>query len=127
MTYQEYSTYMKVCEYLGKEPHGDFLRINTFLNKVCDGMEITTYEENNRKCVVIYTDGEPFFIYDTVNGWLRIILGDWVIIEIFEGFISNGSVRVFITDFIEEHLKCVFQFSIWETDGKMVEKLKNRQ
>ena len=118
---------MKVCEYLGKEPHGDFLRINTFLNKVCDGMEITTYEENNRKCVVIYTDGEPFFIYDTVNGWLRIILGDWVIIEIFEGFISNGSVRVFITDFIEEHLKCVFQFSIWETDGKMVEKLKNRQ
>jgi hypothetical protein len=127
MTYHEYSTYMKVCDYLGKEPQGDFLKMNTFLNKVCDSMEITTYEENNRKYVVIYTEGKPFFIFDTVSGWLRIVPGDWEIIESVESFISNGSARVFITDFIEDHLKGVFQFSIWEMDGKMVEKLRNRQ
>jgi hypothetical protein len=46
MTYTEYKNHIKICQYLGIEPEGDFKKVYKFSTNLWDGMEFTSQTDN---------------------------------------------------------------------------------
>jgi len=111
MTYQEYGTYMKVCDYLGKEPEGSYKEMYSFLSKFWDGMEVVIVQDRGVYCITFYKDGVVFFTYDTERKHLRICPKPWSKVKHCLNMISLDSKDAldFINNFVEDHIKTTFR------------------
>jgi hypothetical protein len=104
MRYSEYGTYMKVCEYLGKEPTGQFKEVHDFLTGLWEGMEIVVDYRDNR--IVFRKIDEWCFSQDHPKHRL---LYSIKLYSFFNNHIGMGAseTRTFIKWMVEEHLICV--------------------
>jgi hypothetical protein len=106
MTYQQYSDHLKVCQYLGKEPQGEFKEFCVFLTELWKDMEFTVSNELNKQGI-IYHKGTDFYMeQDFKNGWLWCSLDRiWSFFQIKKGM-EYTETQDFIQSMVEEHLKC---------------------
>ena len=104
MNYNDYRTYILTCEYLGKEPAGQYKRIYDFLTERWDGIEVVVDSRFNR--IVLQKGGEWFMYQDMKNGHL------WCQYEHVWSFFQNimgmeiPEIQDFVKSTVEEHLKC---------------------
>jgi hypothetical protein len=125
MTYQEYTTYMKVCDYLGREPEGDFLKMETHIDEIWSGAEFFIYDRRPLTLVVVHNKKVPLYIYNPKSGRLRIVPENWKKVKrCFDDFsIRTTEARDFITGVFESHLKCEIKTTVWETNRDFKELL----
>lgn len=100
-------THLKTCEYLGKEPAGQFKKVHDFLTKLWDGMELVVNSQNDRISIqkevgwVFEQDfkfGYMWYHSDRVWPFFREDMGMGV-----------AETQDFIKSMVEEHLKCVVE------------------
>jgi hypothetical protein len=113
---------MKVCDYLGKEPLGDYLELCTIFNGIWDKLSISAYDDS---FVVLYSNGRPLFVNDVKNGFLRIVpevmVGSNLATIIHNT--TNATVGDFITELIEGYFDCKFKRTVWLLDRGLIDKL----
>jgi hypothetical protein len=64
MTYKQYSDHIKVCEYLGREPSGDFRLYYDFFNRLWESVEITVDKGIGYR-IIFHKDGKCVMIHNT--------------------------------------------------------------
>jgi len=104
MTYNDYRTYILSCEYLGKEPTGEYKRVYDFLTGMWNDMEIVVNSQNGR--IIIQKEEEWFIERDLKYGYLwcnqdRV----WSFFRYGMG-IEPSEIEDFTKSAVEEHLKC---------------------
>ena len=103
MTHRQYSDHIKLCLYLGKEPHGEFKEYYDFITGLWEDMEFTVVDEQD----IIFHKGTVFYMeQDFKNGyiwchWDRV----WSFFESKKGMVLPET-QEFIQSMVEEHLKC---------------------
>jgi hypothetical protein len=106
MTYRQYSDHIKLCLYLGKEPHSEFKEFYDFLTELWDGMEISVVDNYKVQSIILHK-GDMFYMeQDFKNDGLRC---DWDRVWTFFRFKKGLEVpetENFIQSMVEEHLKC---------------------
>jgi hypothetical protein len=106
MTYRQYSDHIKLCQYLGKEPEGDFKEFYDFITELWRGMEFSVINDHNKQGNIFHKGNRYYMEQDFKNGWLRC---DWDRVWTFFRFKKGMEVpetKVFIRGMVEEHLKC---------------------
>ena len=106
MTYRQYSDHIKLCQYLGKEPRGEFKDFYGFLTELWRDMEISVVDNYKVQSIILHK-GDMFYMeQDFKNDGLRC---DWD--RVWSFFQSKKGMGVsdtqdFIQSMVEEHLKC---------------------
>jgi hypothetical protein len=108
MTYQEYSSHMKVCEILNRKPIHHYKKIHDFLTDLWDGSHIHHYRPN-----------EITFSKD--SGWIMSITPDtlWChhdkVVNPLYDIMSSQDMSPFLQDMLKCHLST--ETEIPEMDG----------
>ena len=106
MTYQQYSDHLKLCQYLGKEPQGEFKEFCDFLTELWKDMEFTVINEHNKQGIIFHKGTDFYTEQDFKNGWLWCSLDRiWSFFQIKKGM-EVPEIENFIQSMVEEHLKC---------------------
>jgi hypothetical protein len=74
MTYQQYSDHLKLCQYLGKEPQGEFKEYYDFLTELWNDMELSVFNDHNEQGIILHKGNIYYMEQNFKNGWLRC---DW--------------------------------------------------
>jgi hypothetical protein len=106
MTYQQYSDHIKVCQYLGKEPQGEFKAFYDFITGLWKDMEFSVNDNHNKQGIVIHKGSDYYMEQDFKNGYSwchpeRV----WSFFQSTKGM-EYTETQVFIQSMVEEHLKC---------------------
>ena len=110
MTYGQYSDHIKLCQYLGKEPQGEFKEFYDFVTGLWKDMAFSVINDHNEQSnghTIILHKGTDFYMeQDFKNGWLwcdwdRV----WSFFESKKGMVLPET-QEFIRGVVEEHLKC---------------------
>jgi hypothetical protein len=111
MTYQEYSTYMKICDYLGKEPKGTYKYMYDFLSELWDDVEVVIVQDRGAYCITFYKGESVYFIYDTKRKHLRICPKPWSKVKhcLNEIRIDSKEALNFINNVVEDYIKYTFR------------------
>ena len=106
MTYRQYSDHIKLCQYLGKEPQGEFKEYYDFITGLWVDMEISVVD-NYKVQSIIFHKGDMFYMeQDFKNGWLRCEWDRvWSFFQVKKGM-EVSDTQDFIQSMVEEHLKC---------------------
>ena len=103
MDYNEYRTHLLTCEYLGKEPAGQYKKLHDFLTGLWDGMAFRVNSQTNR---IALQKGDKWLIYqDPENGYL------WCHTHQVWSFFRNDMdmdrtrTQEFIKSVVEQHLQ----------------------
>jgi len=107
MTYEDYRTHLKVCEYLHREPTGQYRIVHDFLAGLWDGMEFLVSSVNSH--INIQKNGEKYFELSQKKGFYG---GEMMCTyKTFWSFFRNDmdmeypDVQEFVKCVVEEHLK----------------------
>jgi hypothetical protein len=110
MTYRQYSDHIKLCQYLGKEPQGEFKEFYDFLTELWKDMEISVidiYNDRGNGHTIILHKGDMFYMEQDFNNdglrcdWDRV----WSFFRSTKGM-KHTETQDFIRGMVEEHLKC---------------------
>jgi hypothetical protein len=110
MVYEQYSDHLKLCQYLGKEPQGEFKEYYDFLTELWMDMEFTVINDHNNQdnghAIILHKGKDRYIIQDFTNEWL---LCQWD--RVWSFFKNKKSMKVpeikdFIQSMVVEHLKC---------------------
>jgi hypothetical protein len=106
MTYQQYSDHIKLCQYLGKEPQGEFKVLHDFITGLWKDMEFTVVDNYNNQGIIFHKGTYFYMVQDFENGWLRCNLD-----RVLPFFRNKKDMKVlemkdFVKGMVEEHLKC---------------------
>lgn len=103
MDYNDYRTYILTCEYLGKEPTGQYKTVYDFLTGLWDGMEVMVDSQTNQ--IILHKGGVRFKYQDLKNRdmWCNYI-------HVWSFFQKDMTMELidiqdFIRSEVEEHLK----------------------
>jgi hypothetical protein len=103
MTYRQYSDHIKLCQYLGKEPQGEFREFYDFVTGLWKDMEISVIDDQG----ILFHKGDGLFMrQDFKNGWFWC---DWDRVWSFFRIVKTMELletQDFIRGVVEEHLKC---------------------
>jgi len=105
MTYRQYTDHIKICQYLGKEPQGEFKDFYGFLTGLWKDMEISVIINHDEQAIIFHK-GDMFFMeQDFNNGYLwchpdRV----WSFFHINKG-LEEPETQDFIQSTVEEYLK----------------------
>ncbi len=110
MTYIQYSDHIKLCQYLGKEPQGEFKDFYDFLTDLWMDMEISVVDNHNERGnghTIILHKGDEFFMgQDFKIEWFECNYDRvWSFFPIKKGM-KVSETQDFIQRMVEEHLKC---------------------
>jgi hypothetical protein len=114
MNYTQYSDHLKLCQYLGKEPEGEYKEFYDFITEVWKDMEFIVINEHNKQGILFHKGTEFYMEQDFKNGWL------WCDYDrVWSFFINKKVIEVsdtqdFIRGMVEEHLKSQVQTPILE-------------
>jgi hypothetical protein len=102
MTYDDYRMYILTCEYLGREPAGEYKRIHDHLMGLWGGMEFVVDSRFNQ--IVLYKGSEIFVEQNVINGHL------WIHVRMETFFrddmgMDNTGTQEFIKSIMEEYLR----------------------
>jgi hypothetical protein len=61
MTFQQYSDHIKLCQYLGKEPQGEFKEFYDFLTDLWKDMELSLVDKHNEQGIIFHK-GSDFYM-----------------------------------------------------------------
>ena len=104
MTYSEYKTYMKLCEFLSKEPSGQYRKMHDFLPELWGGMEFTVSHPNTQ--IFLRKENGWFFDQDFQSDILWCQNGRvWKFFQKVMGMNITDREN-FIRSVVEEHLQC---------------------
>jgi hypothetical protein len=119
MTYRQYSDNIKLCQYLGKEPGGDFKELYDFITELWKDMEFSVIDAHNGQCIILHKGTEYYMEQEFKNGWLDChFTRVWSFFRTTKGMGFNET-RDFIRGMVEEHLKCnVSSLTLAAFDGK---------
>jgi len=106
MTYQQYTDHLKLCQYLGKEPLGEFKEFHDFISDLWKDMTFSVINDHNEQCIIFHKGTDFFMQQDFKNGklkcqWDRI----WSFFLIKKGM-EIPELKDFIQSMVEQHLKC---------------------
>jgi hypothetical protein len=71
MTYRQYSDHIKICQYLGKEPQGEFKDFYDFITGLWKDMELSVFNDHNKQSIIFHKGDEFFMEHDFKNGFLE--------------------------------------------------------
>lgn len=95
MTYQEYTTHLKICEYLGKDPLPKYYFIRNRVWNFWKNLEFTNMT-HDPKSVILHKDRVFYGVYE--NGRLGYDMGDKKM------FIFDGVKEQFVIDMFKDYL-----------------------
>ena len=104
MVYNEYRTYILTCEYLNREPSGDYRKVHDFITGLWDGMDVVVDSRSNQ--MVLEKGGEWFIEMGVKNVYV------WCHYErVWSFFQKDMGMEVterqdFVKSVVEEHLGC---------------------
>ena len=110
MNYRQYSDHIKLCQYLGKEPQGNFKDFYDCITELWKDMEFSVNNNHNEQGnghTIIFHKGTDFYMeQDFKNDRLRC---EWD--RVWSFFRTKKGMEVpetqdFIQSMVEEHLKC---------------------
>lgn len=109
MNYDDYRTHLKVCEYLDREPTGEYKKMYDFLTDLWEGMEFVVDSRSglfiiqktggwNRECDRFREDG----------GWYMSPVGRYVRCngQKMKQLFSTTEDKLFLRDALFDHLDC---------------------
>jgi hypothetical protein len=104
MTYNDYRTHLLTCEYLNREPTGQYKKLHDFLTGLWENMECVVHSWNNS---IFFQKGDGWFIVqDLKNGdmWCQTD-------SVWSFFRTDMDMELterqdFIKSAVDEHLKC---------------------
>jgi hypothetical protein len=106
MTYRQYTDHIKLCQYLGKEPRGEFRVFYDFITELWKDMEFTVIDNYNRQGIILHKGTDFYMEQDFKNGCLECHWGRiWSFFRIKKGM-EVPETQDFIRGMVEEHLKC---------------------
>jgi hypothetical protein len=106
MTYQQYTNHIKLCQYLGKEPQGEFKEFYDFITDMWKDIEFSVINDHNKQGIILHKGTEYYMEQDFKNGWLKCDSGRvWSFFRFKKGM-EIPETQVFIQSMVEEHLKC---------------------
>jgi hypothetical protein len=101
MDYNDYRIHLLTCEFLGKEPTGQYKKIHDFLTDMWDGMECIINFRRYR--IVLHKGDEWYMEQDCKNGYLWChhdkVWGGFQCMEEYE-------IKTFVKRVVEEYLMC---------------------
>jgi hypothetical protein len=105
MTYRQYSDHIKLCQYLGKEPQGEFKEFYDFITELWKDMEFSVINDHNKQGIIFHKGTDFYMEQDFKNGWLwcesdRV----WSFFRFKKG-LEVPETQDFIRGMVEEHLK----------------------
>jgi hypothetical protein len=106
MTYRQYSDHLKLCQYLGKEPQGEFKAFYDFITGLWKDMEFSVINDHNKQGIIFHKGNNYYMEQDFKNGWVWCERG-----RVWSFFSSTKGMEIpetqdFIQSMVEEHLKC---------------------
>jgi hypothetical protein len=113
MTYKQYSDHIKVCEYLGREPSGDFRPYYDFFNRLWESVEITV-DKGIEHRIIFHKDGKCVMLHNlkTNKLWITPFVDDPF--EFFGNFFSvvltddYNESKNFLANVIKNHLSITY-------------------
>jgi hypothetical protein len=123
MTYQEYTTYMKVCDYLGKEPEGRFGMIHEFMVTFWEDMELCFIEKEPRHQIILHKDYKYRIIIDI--DWKEVYCHNQHLWRFFSDSVGMNfpEIQEFVKQMLEERLDTTLKMIV--TDSLLTEKHVN--
>jgi hypothetical protein len=70
MTYTEYKNHIKICQYLGKEPEGEYKELYTYVENLWKDMKITIIDEHGPRRIIFHKGTDFYMEHDCENGWM---------------------------------------------------------
>jgi hypothetical protein len=95
MTYQEYTTHLKICEYLGRDPLPKYYFIRNRIWDFWRNLDFTAMP-HDQKSVILHKDLVFYGVYE--NGCLAYDIGDKKL------FIFDGVKEQFVIDMFKDYL-----------------------
>jgi len=104
MNYNDYRTHLLTCEYLNREPTGQYKKVYDYLTDLWAGMEMVADSQNNR--IVVQNEVGWVFVQDMKNGRLWCRYGKvWSFFKNDMGM-EIPDLRDFVKSMVDEHLIC---------------------
>lgn len=107
MTHEKYISHLKVCEFLHKEPTGQYKKLHDFLINLWKDMELRPNIEENQ--IIIHKNNTPFLISNhTTNGSGHL----WCNHNLIWTFLQKDmnmeipDIQHLIKNIVGNHLKC---------------------
>jgi len=123
MNFQQYMTVNKLCQYLGKEPEGEFKEFHGFFTGLWRDMAIDVFYDYNTHVVILYKGVDFYMGLDTKTDYLVLSYD-----KVWSPFLSLGmsNKELFIHNMVIEHLNISHgphKLRITYTDKKLMEVL----
>ncbi len=105
MTYRQYSDHIKLCQYLGKEPQGEFKEYYDFITGLWVDMEISVVDNYKVQSIILHKGTDFYMKQDFKNDYF------WCYWDrVWSFFRTKKDMKVpeiqdFIQSMVEEHLK----------------------
>lgn len=107
MTYGDYKSHLKVCEYLGKEPAGQYRIVHDFLAGMWEGMEFLVSSVNSH--ISIQKNGGKYFELSQKKGFYggKMMCEYKTVWSIFRNDMrmEYPEIQEFVSCMMEEYLK----------------------
>jgi hypothetical protein len=126
MNYRQYSDHVKLCQYLGKEPEGEFKGFYDFFTGLWGDMVIDVFYDYDTHVVILYKGVDFYMGMDTKTDYLVLSYD-----KVWSPFLSLGidetiETILFIQKMFVEHLNIPREshnLRVSYTDKKMMEVL----
>jgi hypothetical protein len=109
MTYNQYNDHIKLCEYLGREPSGDFRPYYDFFNRLWENMEITVDKVIKHR-IIFHKEGKCVMLHNLKTNNLWFTPFEYNSYNIFGNFFTVGNSdeyilsKYFLDTMIRKHL-----------------------